>query len=496
MQEADLSRGPNTQIDIQTIKRKSISGVAVLTFRTFFLQIVGLIAFGVYGSVFEIAQVGTYSLVLAIRSFMGYFSDIGLAGALIQKKESVTEEDLRSTFTIQQVLVVLLVLILFFISGHLREFYQWSQEVLYLVWALGIAFFINSLRTIPTVLMERKLEFQKFIIPQIVDTVIFNTIVIYLAANGWGITSFTVAVLAQAVVGLVLTYWLQPWVPGFAFSKPALRSLLKFGVPYQTNSFLAVFKDDGLILVLGRILGDSGIGLLTWGKKWGESPLRFFMDQVIKVTFPAFSRLQDSRAELTNAVSRSVFFICFLVFPAVVGLTVLAPLIIEVLPRYVKWQPALFALTMFGGSAFFAATTTPLTNVLNAIGKIKIHFYLMIMWTALSWLFIPYLALTYGINGAAVGYLLVSASSVIAIFIVRKYVSFSLVTPVIKPMIATLGMGVILFVVRNLMEASLHWVIVLGIFGVMVYLLSMLLLVGGPLLKDARRVIYATLGKH
>lgn len=483
------------EINLETVKKRTISGVAALTFRTIFLQAVGLVAFGVYGSLFEVAQLGVYAIVLAVKNFLGYFADIGLAGALIQKKEALTDEDLKSAFTVQQILVVILVSILFFISPYLANFYGWSQEVVYLIWALAVSFLLNSLRTIPTVMMERKLNFEKFVIPQIADALVFNVIVIYLATQGWGITSFTVAVVVQALVGLVLTYVLQPWVPRFAFSTSSLKSLLKFGVPYQANSFLAMIKDDGLLLVLGRILDSSGIGLLTWGQKWGQSPLRFFMDQVIKVTFPAFSRMQDHKQELANAVSRSVFFVCFLVFPAIVGLVMLAPVIIEIVPRYEKWRPALFALSMFGFSAILASATTPLTNVLNAIGKIKIHFYLMIMWTVLNWLIIPYLAINYGVNGAAVGYALVSASSIVAILIVRKYIAFSLGTSVVKPLVAALGMGGVLFVVRYMMPASLQWIVVLIIFGVLTYIFGIILLVGKIVWEDTKKVLYAIIKK-
>lgn len=486
-----LISDPAEEITLETVKKRTISGVAALTFRTFFLQVVGLVSFGIYGALFQTSQIGTYALVLAVKNFLGYFADIGLAGALIQKKEPLTDEDLKSTFLVQQSLVILLVIALLSATPFLQDFYQWSDEVVYLLWALAASFFISSLRTIPTVMMERKLAFQKLIIPQIADTVVFNATVIYLATQGFGLASFTFGVLLQAVVGLVLTYLVQPWVPGFAFSLSSLKSLLKFGVPYQANSFLAMVKDDGLLLVLGRILDSSGLGLLTWGQKWGQAPLRFFMDQVIKVTFPAFSRLQDKHTELKNAVSRSIFFVCFLVFPSVVGLAILAPVIIEVVPKYAKWQPALFALSVFGGSALFAAVTTPLTNALNAIGKIKIHFFLMVMWTVLNWLLIPYLAINYGVNGAAVGYLLVSASSVIAIFIVRKYVSFSLGTPVIKPLVAALGMGAVLFAVRNMMLPSLQWIFVLLVFGGLVYILGMALLVGQTLLANVRKVLYA-----
>ncbi len=483
------------EIGLDEIKKRTISGVAALTFRTFVLQIVGLVAFGIYSSLFAPGELGTYALVSSVRNFLSYFSDIGLAGALIQKKETPTTRDLNTTFLVQQSLVIPLVILLFLATGFIQSIYHLSGEAVWLLWALGISFFLSSLRTIPTILMERNLQFGKLIIPQIADNLVFNILVVYLASNGFSISSFTWAVLAQSIVGLVITYVLKPWVPSFAFSRESLKTLLKFGVPYQANTLLAVIKDDGLTLVLASILGVGNIGLLSWAQKWGLAPLRFFMDQVIKVTFPAFSRLQDDKKELENAITRSIFFICFLVFPAIIGLVVLSPLLVEIVPRYGQWKPALFALSMFGFNAGWAAVSTPLTNVLNAIGKIKVTFRLMIMWTVLTWIFVPGLSYLYGVSGAAIGYALVGASSIIAIMIVHKIVAFNINSSVVKPLIGALGMGAVLFIVRNLMQPSINWVIILIIFGTLVYILVVLILVGQTLLSDGRKVIYAALGK-
>jgi O-antigen/teichoic acid export membrane protein len=483
------------EIGLAEIKKRTISGVAALTFRTFVLQIVGLASYGIYSALFVPGDLGTYALVSSVRNFLSYFSDIGLAGALIQKKETPTTQDLNTTFIVQQSLVVPLVLILFFSTGFIQSIYHLSTDAIWLLWALGVSFFLSSLRTIPTILMERNLQFGKLIIPQIADNLVFNILVVYLASNGFGISSFTWAVLAQSVAGLVITYLLKPWVPSFSFSRESLKGLLKFGVPYQANTLIAVIKDDGLTLVLAGILGVANIGLLSWAQKWGLAPLRFFMDQVIKVTFPAFSRLQDNKQELENAITRSIFFICFLVFPAIVGLIVLSPLLIEIVPRYSQWKPALFALSMFGFNAGWAAVSTPLTNVLNAIGKIKITFRLMIMWTVLTWILVPGLSYLYGLNGAAIGYALVGASSIIAIAVVYKIVSFNITSSVIKPLIGAVGMGIVLFLVRNLMPPSVNWVLILVVFGLLVYTLSIILLVGQTIISDGRKVIYAALGK-
>jgi O-antigen/teichoic acid export membrane protein len=226
-----------------------------------------------------------------------------------------------------------------------------------------------------------------------------------------------------------------------------------------------------MILFLGGIIGPSGIGLLGWAQKWAYAPLRFFMDQVIKVTFPAFSRLQNSRKDLSELVSKSIFFICLLVFPSLVMLVLLSPVLVQIIPRYLKWEGALFALSVLSITSALAAITTPLTNTLNAIGKISLTFKLMIMWTVLTWAFIPALTYLYGINGAAIGFTLVGLSSFVAMYFVSKYVDINYFQSVLKPLSASLLMGGVVFGVKNILPISFAQVILMIVVGGVTYFL-------------------------
>ena len=476
---------------LQTVKQRAVRGVLALTGRTFFLQAVSFVSIFLLTIFLEPAQFGIFFLVSAVINFFTYFSDVGLAAALIQKKGEVTQEELRTTFTIQQSLVLVLLLLVFFLTPVFQGWYSFSQESVLLLWALGFSFFLSSLKTVPSVLLERRLDFNRLVIPQIVETLLFNIVVVYLAWRGFGITSFTIAVLVRGFSGLIMIYILQPWMPGFAFARNPLRRLLRFGLPYQANTFLAVVKDDGITMALGGILGPAGIGLLGWAQKWAFAPLRFFMDQVIKVTFPAFSRMQDDPEELSRAVSKSILFVSFFVFPSLVGLILVAPLLIEVIPKYEKWQPAILALSLYGISSAWAAVTTPLTNLLNAIGRITTTLRLMIMWTTLTWIFVPVLAMIYGINGAAAGAAIVGTSSAIAIFIVRRYVRFDLIGSVAKPILATLLMGLVVLLLRSVLASSGVSVILLIISGVAAYVAATFFLVGPSIVADFRKIFNA-----
>ncbi len=478
---------PTSEISLETVQSRTVKGIVALTGRYFVLYIITLIAQGFLGALLTTSQFGIFGIVSAVVNFLVYFSDVGLAASLIQKKEKVTEEDLKTTFTIQQILVITLLAVIVFASPYIKSFYNLDQNAIYLLYALGASFMMSSLKTIPSVLLERHLKFEIFALANVLESLAYNILLVLLAWNGFGITSFTFAVLARGVVGLVTLYIFQPWTPGFMISVPSLKKLLTFGIPYQINTFIAVLKDDGLTLVLGRVMGMDALGILVWAQKWIQIPLRVVLDNVTRVTFPAFSRMQDEKERLERNVTRSIFFITFLVFPAVTAIVVLFPVITNIIPRYHQWLPAVVPLTFLAVNVSFAAVTTQLTNLLNAIGKIKITSGLMVMWTVLTWILVPFLAARFGVVGAAAGYAVVGASSIVAILIVKRYVNFSLYESAGKPFLASLVMALAMLVLRSLLPKSLYSLTVISITGMVVYFGVVLIFVGISLIDDVKK---------
>lgn len=475
------------EIGIETVKERSVRGIVVLTARTFLLQIIGLIAQFFLFAYLGGYEFGVFAIISAIINFLVYFSDIGLAAALIQKKETPTNTDLKTTFFVQQILIFTIIGIVYLLTPFFVQKYSLTYDGQILLYALSLSLVFSSLKSIPSVLLERKLEFIKLVFPQILEQVVYNVVLVFLAMKGFGLSSFSLAVILRGIVGLVAIYSLQPWKPGFAFSKDTLKGLFKFGIPYQINTFLATFKDDGMTIILGGIIGPVGVGILSFAQKLARLPLTFFMDTVTRVTFPAFSRMQDHKNDLEKSVTRSIFFICLFVFPSLVGIVILSPILVRVIPRYNQWIPALVPLIFISINFAFAGATTQLTNLLNAIGKIKITFYLMIMWTVLSWALIPFLSIKFGVTGSSVGYSLVGSSSIVAIYITKKYVNFSIMNSMIKPLIGSITMGIILIAIRHFLDVSINSMLILTIIGFIVYVSSMISMMGVSLIEDAKK---------
>src|SRR3989338_8342863 len=219
------------EVNIETVKKRTVSGAALLTARTFLIQAISFSASILLTVFLNPVQFGVFFLVSAVINFLAYFGDIGFAASLIQKKEKLTDLDLKTIFTTQQVMIAVLILVVLMFSSLIKNIYGFGEDGVYLLWALAFSLFLSSLKTIPSVLMERKLEFNKLIIPQIAETVIFNITVVYLAWKGFGVSSFVAAVLFRGLSGLVVTYIVSPWMPSFSFSLKSFKGIMKFGIP-------------------------------------------------------------------------------------------------------------------------------------------------------------------------------------------------------------------------------------------------------------------------
>lgn len=457
------------EIDIALVKKRSLTGVIALTSRTFLLQIIAFIATFLL-TIFLSPQIfGVFYVVSAVINFLGYFSDIGLAAALIQKKDFLTSEDLSTTFTIQQILVGVIVVIALASSKTISDFYRLDMAGLWLFRALVISFFLSSLKTIPSILLERKLDFNKLVIPQILETSGFYVVAVLLAWQGFGIVSFTWAVVVRAVVGLTAMYIISPWRIQLKLSRGVARKLMRFGVPFQLNSFIALLKDDLLTVFLGKVLPFAQIGYIGWAKKWAEVPLRLIMDSVIRVTFPAFSRLQESKEHLSAAIEKTLFGLSLTIFPISVGLLFFVQPLIGTIPKYIKWEPALIAFYLLTVSSIFAGLTTPLTNALNAIGKIKVTLGLMIMWTVLTWALTLAFIRFFGFNGVPMAFLAVSGTIVIVVKLVKREVQFSFWKSVWSATGAAFLQGAWYAVILRCIPHSPVWLLLAGATGVILY---------------------------
>jgi O-antigen/teichoic acid export membrane protein len=437
------------QIDLQEIKQKTTSSVLFLSIRNIGIQAVSTLGFFILTILLGTGEVGLFAIVAETVGILGYFSDVGLAAALIQKKQQIEKKDLQTTFVVQQILVILCLIVISFVFNQISFSKGYGSKEFWIFVSLCFSFFAASLKTIPSVLLERKLNFKLISTVDIIENVSFYLIAVIFAYFGFGVYSYAIATFIRSLLGLIIIYKFSPWPIGFSFSLPTAKELFKYGIPFQLNSFIAMAKDKLSNLLVAGILGRDGFGILSWAQKGPRIPLSF-MDAIMKVTFPTFSRLQDHPEYLKKSLEKSIYFIAMFVFPASVGIALIAPDIINIIPKYTKWLPAIIPLYFYCANVAIASITSPLTNAFNAVGKITLTTKFMIMWTGLTWILFPLLTIRYGFIGTSVATLLVGLSSVVVWITAKKIFDINIIKIVLHPLIASTIMLIVLLIFQNL----------------------------------------------
>lgn len=474
-------------MDEKALKRKSIISTASLFFQSGYSAILGFAANIILTIYLSPEVFGIYITVLSIIILLNYFSDIGLAASLIQRKE-ITDDDLKTAFTVQQMLIISIVSLGLLLTRPIMDFYKLGIDGQHLYWALLFAFFISSLKTIPSVLLERNIRFHKIVVVQVVENTTFYTAVIVCAIMGFGVLSFAIGVLLRSIVGLVVIYRLSFWMPGIRITRKSLKHLLSYGVPFQSMSFLAIFKDELVNLYLGKVIGFEALGFIGWAKKWAESPLRIIMDNISKVVFPLFARVQSDPKKQKNVIEKVLKYQSMLLIPASLGMLVVLPMLIDILPKYEKWRPALPFFYIFVASSLLFSYSTPFINFFSAIGKIGLSLKFMIGWTVMMWVLVVPLSIFYGIYGFPITVLSLALTFVIVVLKARTFVKFDFLPSIMKYIISGVVMSAVCFVVRS--QVSGYWGFALTILvGGVVYYATLLVIFRDNLLDEVRGIM-------
>ena len=468
------------------IKDKVRKAFLSLTARQIALRLLGFLTLNlILVKVLPIETLGLFNLATGIVTFFAYFSDVGFAASLIQKKEDIDDRDIRTVFTIQSILVGVLSLLIIFFAPMIGGYYKLDDAGVMLIRVLGGAFFLTSLKVLPVVKLERDLQFGPIVMVELIEAIVFNCLLIWGVYSGWGIWSFTVAAGLRAIVGVVVIYAIAPVRLSIGFEKEVAKKLLNFGLPFQLNSLLALFKDRLVPLVVAGIIGTGGVGLVTWAQSWALMPLEI-MNIIIRISFPAFSRLQHDSEYLSKAVEKALFGATVLVYPILFGIGGVLPWVVKYLVSS-KVDLAVPIYYFFALAYLWSVVSTILTNTLNAAGRIGITLKLMIMWTILEWALTPILTIKFGAVGVGISAFVISFSSVVTIILVKKLLPIKVWKAIWPALISSTMMGIVVFGFNFYLTTNVVWLVGSIFLGILVYLGMIFLSAGKSIIEFTRK---------
>ncbi len=490
-----LSPSKNAE-SLQEIRVKSLAGIGSLLKRQFFVYGVFFIGNIILARILAPDVFGIYAIVNFIVNFLATFSDVGIGASLIQKKGELKVEELSTVFWLQQMLSLAVFVMVFAAAPLVLKIYRTLPPVsVWLIRGMALSFVLASLKTIPAILMEKHLDFNKIAKVDIVETLAFQTIAIILALAGFGVWSFIIAAIARGALGTLMIYAFSPWRPALHYRFESVRGLMKFGLPYQGNTILSFIKDAVTPLFVGVYAGPAAVGYVNWARTFAFAPL-VFSESFGRVAFPAFSKFQHDKEALRNTVERSVRMMTLVLFPITAIMVALGPEITKVIFT-AKWLPGIKAFYFYCTSPLMIGIMLPLYSAILSLGRTAILLKMTLLLLFLEWgMGIP-LVIKFGFSGIAFSQPVISA----IFLLVYKYVLASEgISPVIGKnirwqLIAALISGIAVKIIVIHVKVNLAALMVILLIGCVFYV-AVLYLMWKSLLYEFMKYLSGVLGRE
>lgn len=467
----------------EILAKRAIKGAFTLTARKFFLQVVSYVG-GIFLARLLTPEIfGIFAIVSFVINFFSLFADAGLGAALIQKKEELKEKDLKVAFTLQQAIVLILLLLIFIFSPLIIKYYHLSQNLVWLLRAFSLSLFLTSLKTIPLILLERELRFNLVIIPEIVEVISFQILAVFLAYMGFGVWSFIIALLTRTFLGLIVLYLLSPWKIGLCWDFAQMKKLFTFGISYQANGFIAMVKDAVLPVFVASVCGATAVGYLNWANTFSKIPL-IFMNDIFRITFPGFARIQSDKELLRKALEKTLKFTNLFLFPVTFLLIASASQIVHLIFTD-KWLPALPAFYIHSLGILVVGVSNTFMNTFWACAKLRIAVRLMVFYALLNWLISVPLVYLFGFNGAMIGSVVVLFVSLpVNSYYLKKIVSVNIFNNVWFSFLSAALAGLLTYFLSEKLVDNLISLFFVLFVGGLSYLLFIFLFGGKSLTKE------------
>jgi PST family polysaccharide transporter len=470
------------------LARKVVSSGLTLLGRQSAIKVIGLISGILLARVLTPQEFGIYAVASSSITLFTILGDMGFASSLLRQPTPPTHKQESTIFFAQQALYLTPAILIFALAPLIARFFHLETACISLIQVTAFCSWLASLRSIPTMKLERQLAYHVLAKVEVAQALAYNVTAITLACQGAHVWSLTAAAFASQATANLLLYIALPWRPLWHFDAQELKSRVKFGAAVQLTTIVNYARESINPLFIGRFLGPNSVGLVNFAWTTATYPI-FFSSVVGRMYMPIFSQMQQDKARLTNAVRTAIRWNSFCIF----GLcSVFLPTLHIIVPHIFcqKWLPALPIIYYFFCVNFFVASAWPLLTVTTAMGRSDIHLKFALANMLGLWLMAIPLINTQGLVGYGMAMVVLQVNNIWLYIASRKILPVQFGADTWRMLLATLlNMVLVAGVVRLFKLENIWFTGLLDVVGLASFALIANTLFGNSLLVEARNSI-------
>jgi O-antigen/teichoic acid export membrane protein len=314
------------------------------------------------------AEVGVFSVAVALIALIHMLRDFGVTALIIQEKH-LTDELVRTVFTVTVAIAWVLAVTVFGFSGLIGEFYG-DPGVARVTRVLSLVFVLMPFGTTTLACMKRDMRFGLLVKIQVVETAVRSTTTIALAWLGFTYMSMAWASVAAAAVpplGCAI-FGGRYRIRGLGFA--GWRRVLHFGSNRTITDVVAQVGSQSANIVIGRMLGMPAAGFYSRGYGIVNIFRTSFVGAIGSVAFPAYAREHRESNAAPWLYRQSLMHLTGVGWPFFAFAVLMAHPLIR-LAFGSQWDPAVPLMRWLCGAAMIGILIYQVNGLLTAVGRYR-----------------------------------------------------------------------------------------------------------------------------
>ena len=365
----------NEGLDNQNLKEKTAQGLFWSFLSSGGMQLLNLII-GIFLA--RLLSPGEYGIVgmLAIFTLLANnLQESGFGVALVNIKD-IKHNDYNAVFWFNVGMSVLLYVILFFSAPLIASFFH-QPCLIPLSRFVFLGFIIASLCISPNAMLVRGLKMKEKAITSLSALVVSGTVAVIMAIKGFSYWSLATQQILYNVVICFGRFYYTRWCPTFKVDFTPVKQMFSFSYKVLITAVLTTINNNVLTVIFGRLFPAQAVGNFTQANKWNTMANQMVTNTMAQVAQPVFTQVTDDNERQRRVFGKMLRFTAFLSFPALFGLSLVAPQVI-LLAIGDKWIDSIPLLQILCISGAFIPLYTVYQNLFLSQGKSGTYMWLTI----------------------------------------------------------------------------------------------------------------------
>ena len=361
--------------DNQNLKEKTAQGLYWGFLSSSAMQLLNLVIGIFLARLLSPEEYGIVAMLAIFTLIAGNLQDSGFSVALINIKD-IKYNDYNAVFWFNTGVSLLLYLLLFLSAPLIAGFYH-QPCLVPLSRFLFLGFIFASMGIVPNAVLTRELRVKEKAIVSLLALLLSGTVGVVMAFKGFSYWSLATQQLLYNVIICIGRYYFARWVPSFKVDFTPVKQMFAFSYKVLITAVLTTINNNMLTVVLGRLFPAASVGNYNQANKWNTMANQLVSNTIAQVAQPVLMRVNDDQERQRRVFGKMMRFTAFLAFPAMFGLSLVAPQVILIAIGE-KWIDSIPLLQILCISGAFIPMYTVYQNLFLSMGKSDYYMWLTI----------------------------------------------------------------------------------------------------------------------